>query len=455
MGRSHVLIIPFPAQGHVIPMMTLSHRLIQHGIKITFVNTDFIHARVLAALPKTDHVHGEINLVSIPDGLASEEDRNMLGNLFDMRAMPAHLEELIEKINESEEDKISYIIADVNMGWAFEVAEKMGIRRAAFCPASAGILASLFYIPKLIEEGFIDANGRPAKQQQIIQLSPTMPTMNTFQLTWFTIGDVSLQQTLFNFLQKNNRAVQLADHILCNSFLDIETSAFQLVPTIKPIGPLIATDHLLNQSAGSFWSEDFTSLSWLDQQPPRSVIYVAFGSFTVLDPHQFHELALGLELSNQPFLWVVRPDLTNGPAGAYPDGFLDRIANRGRIVGWSPQQKVLAHPSIACFFSHCGWNSTLEGLNNGVPFLCWPYFTDQFFNRSYISDIWKVGLGMEPDGHGIVTKEEIKQKVNQLLGDEGIRARALQLKESARKSVSEGGSSFKNFSDFVQGITKF
>ncbi|KAI7735108.1 hypothetical protein M8C21_033767 [Ambrosia artemisiifolia] len=84
--------------------------------------------------------------------------------------------------------------------------------------------------------------------------------------------------------------------------------------------------------------------------------------------------------------------MTKEATFAYPDGYMDRVGSRGRIVSWAPQQKVLAHPSIACFMSHCGWNSTLEGITNGIPFLCWPYFCDQYCNESYICDIWKTGL---------------------------------------------------------------
>ncbi|KAI8029976.1 Cinnamate beta-D-glucosyltransferase [Camellia lanceoleosa] len=101
----------------------------------------------------------------------------------------------------------------------------------------------------------------------------------------------------------------------------------------------------------------------------NSVIYVAFGSFIVFDQIQFQELALGLEVTNKPFLWVVRPDLTDDNNDAYPKGFIERAATRGRMVGWAPQQKVLGHPSVACFLSHCGWNSTMESLSNGIPFL--------------------------------------------------------------------------------------
>lgn len=74
-----------------------------------------------------------------------------------------------------------------------------------------------------------------------------------------------------------------------------------------------------------------------------------------------------------------------------------RIGQRGRIVGWAPQQAVLNHPAIGCFVSHCGWNCTMEGVSFGVPFLCWPYFTDQFPNQTYICEVWKVGLVLDKD----------------------------------------------------------
>ncbi|KAK1363465.1 UDP-glycosyltransferase 83A1 [Heracleum sosnowskyi] len=160
---------------------------------------------------------------------------------------------------------------------------------------------------------------------------------------------------------------------------------------------------------------------------------------------QFNELALGLELSGHSFLWVVRSNIVNRSSPEYPDGFLERTASRGKIVEWAPQEKVLAHTSISCFFSHCGWNSTMEGLSFGVPFLCWPYIWDQFHNKSYICDMWKVGLSLKYEEDGIVSRQEIKKKIQSLLNDNGIKTNALKLMEDAKKSVNEGGSSFKNF----------
>ncbi|KAF8378797.1 hypothetical protein HHK36_030146 [Tetracentron sinense] len=451
MGTPHALAIPFPAQGHVIPLMELSHCLAERGFKITFVNTEFIHERLIKALPEDSNIKNQIHLVSIPDGLGPGGDRS-LRKLCECipSAMPSDLEELIAKINESSKDKITCIIADEYMGWAVKVAKKMGIPQAAFWPANACLRALLVLIPQLIEEGIIDANGITRKQE-MIQLSSNLPVFDTTQLPWHCFDGLVMQQTVFHHLFTNNQVVKDTDWLLCNSFYEIESSAYPLNPNLLPIGPLLAGSRQ-RELAGNFWPEDSTCLSWLNQQPSCSVIYVAFGSFTVLDQTQFHELALGLELTGLPFLWVVRPDLTAGQAATYPDGFQARVAARGRMGGWVPQQKVLAHPSIACFLTHCGWNSTMEGLSTGVPFLCWPYFADQFLNQAYIYDVWKVGLQLNSDDNGIISKEEIKKKVEAVLGDEKIRTRALALKEMAKNSVSEGGSSMKNLNDFVEAM---
>lgn len=189
---------------------------------------------------------------------------------------------------------------------------------------------------------------------------------------------------------------------------------------------------------GYFWAEDATCLSWLDEQPQDSVVYVAFGSHTVLDRSQLEELALGLEATGRPFLWVVRPDLAVDSADAYPDEFKDRVGNRGMMV--------------ALCLTHCGWNSTMEGVSNGKLFLCWPYFLDQFLNQSYICDHWKVGLSLTPDDNGIVKREQLKSKVEELLGDAEMRASASMWKEKAQGNSNRGGASFWNLKSFIDAI---
>nr|POE81235.1 isoform 3 of udp-glycosyltransferase 88a1 [Quercus suber] len=91
-------------------------------------------------------------------------------------------------------------------------------------------------------------------------------------------------------------------------------------------------------------------LSWLDSQPSQSVVFLCFGSLGLFSIEQLKEIALGLEKSDQRFLWVARnppsekhglvvsaqpdPDLDS----LLPEGFLVRTKERGLVVkSWAPQ----------------------------------------------------------------------------------------------------------------------
>jgi UDP:flavonoid glycosyltransferase YjiC (YdhE family) len=277
--------------------------------------------------------------------------------------------------------------------------------------------------------------GIPIKKQDI-QLSPNMPKMDAAAFPW---GD----KILVDHILQETQLMELGNWWLCNTTFNLEHATFSISPKFLPIGPLMSNDH---SNKSSFWQEDTTCLDWLDQHPPQSVIYVSFGSLAVMDQNQFKELALGLDLLNKPFLWIVRPSNDNKVNYAYPEEF---HGTKGKIVGWAPQKKILNHPSIACFLSHCGWNSTIEGLYCGVPFLCWPFAGDQFLNKSYICDVWRVGLELDKDENGLITNGEIRKKVDQLLGDEEIKERSLKLKELTLDNIVEGGQSSKNLQNFI------
>ncbi|KAF9624159.1 hypothetical protein IFM89_008097 [Coptis chinensis] len=485
--QPHVLVVPYPAQGHVMPLMRLSYCLVERGVRITFVNTEDIHSRLVGALPEDGKQLDHIHLASISDGLTPKErkDSAKLHNAV-LSTLPTELEKLIKNTESTDKGKIECIISDVE--WAVDVAKRlgmriasffpssagvnaladhipklielgiidkngnvarrMGIRQAVFFPASAGAKALLHHIPKLIEMGIIDENGTPKKDEMVVW-SPTMPTMKASHFTWNCMGDFISPEIIFQTIHRNNQHSKSADWVFCNTFDELEHAAIALVPKLLPIGPLPANNQL-----GNLWPEDSTCLSWLDQQAAGSVIYIAFGSTAILDQRQFNELALGLELLGRPFLWVFRSesDLYGRHATTFPDGFQERVSHIGKIVSWAPQHKVLAHPSIACFVSHCGWNSTIEGVSNGVPFISWPYFADQFFDATYITEIWRVGLGLKPDEDGIISRDEIKRKLDQLIGDKEIKGNALKLKEMAMKSVGKGGSSTKNLELFLKEV---
>ncbi|XP_022863040.1 UDP-glycosyltransferase 83A1-like [Olea europaea var. sylvestris] len=169
MKRVHVMLIPYPAQGHVIPLMELALHLVNYGCKVTFVNAQFIHERVIKALSLTDNIQEIIQMVSIPDGLESPDDRSDLGKEIESvsAVMPGELMALIAQMNNSESDRISCLIADVTMGGALEVADKMGIKKVAFWPAAATQFALLFKVPNLIDDRIIDSDGMPMQNKII------------------------------------------------------------------------------------------------------------------------------------------------------------------------------------------------------------------------------------------------------------------------------------------------
>nr|GMD56256.1 UDP-glycosyltransferase 83A1-like [Ipomoea batatas]GME11392.1 UDP-glycosyltransferase 83A1-like [Ipomoea batatas] len=449
MRKPHILAIPYPAQGHVIPTMELCLCLVKHGCKVTFVNTEFNHNRIIKSMSEADNV---MNLVSVPDGLGVEEDRNDTKKLAEavFKVVPGKVEALIRKINESDENRVSCVIADENLGWALDLAKKLGLQRVAFWTASAASLAMMFNVPKLVDDGIVGNNGEILKKQSI-KLLPLMPDMNSTDLLWNCFSDPGLQRLVFDLAFINNESVKAAEWIICNSSQVMEYEVFAAYPKLIPIGPLLASNRL-GKTSGHFWQEDTNCLKWLDLQPLNSVIYVAFGSHTIFNMAEFQELALGLELTNRPFLWVVRQGFIEEAGNPYPEGFIDRTRNRGLLVEWAPQQKVLAHPSLGCFLSHCGWNSTIEGVSNALPFLCWPYFADQLFNKSYICDVWKIGLGFDRNENGVIGRQEIKKKVEQLFGDENFKTRAVDLQGEVLSSVKKGGSSYRNFSSLVNWI---
>ncbi|KAJ9173970.1 hypothetical protein P3X46_017052 [Hevea brasiliensis] len=124
----------------------------------------------------------------------------------------------------------------------------------------------------------------------------------------------------------------------------------------------------------------------------------------------------------------------------------------GLVVTWSPQLEVLAHKSVGCFLTHCGWNSILEALSLGVPMVAMPQWSDQPTNAKFVTDVWQVGVKVKADEYGIVTKEEIERCVREVMeGEKGneIRKNSEKWKKLACMAVDEGGKSDKNIEEFV------
>ncbi|KAL1549936.1 cis-zeatin O-beta-D-glucosyltransferase [Salvia divinorum] len=209
-------------------------------------------------------------------------------------------------------------------------------------------------------------------------------------------------------------------------------------------------------------------LKWLDQQAPKSVIYVSFGTTTSLRDEEYAEIAMGLEKSGQKFLWVVREadraDIFAGGAEGrrikLPEGFEERVQERGIVVReWAPQMEILGHPSTGAFMSHCGWNSCLESLTEGLPMAAWPMHSDQPINAIFVTEVLGVGVEVREWERRLEVVEAVavKDAVMRLMASkegERIRRRAAEVGAAVRKSMEEGGQSCMEIESFIAHITR-
>jgi hypothetical protein len=258
--------------------------------------------------------------------------------------------------------------------------------------------------------------------------------------------------------------VSKAQYLLFTSVYELEPQAIDSLNAIfpfpvYPIGPAIPyleleQDHKYSSESSH---NDPSYLQWLDSQPVGSVLYISLGSFLSVSGAQMDEIAAGLRDSGVRFLWVARGESSS-------QLMRERCGGMGLVLPWCDQLKVLCHSSIGGFWTHCGWNSTLEAVFAGVPMLAFPLFLDQVANSRLIVEDWRIGWRIKrsevgSDDQILVTKEEISELVGRFMDLESgevkeLRERARGLKYSCHQAIAEGGSSHSNLDAFIRGISQ-
>ncbi|GLJ25456.1 hypothetical protein SUGI_0487430 [Cryptomeria japonica] len=470
---THVVVIPFPVQGQINPLIRLSQKLASQGITITFVNTDFNHFKIMKARnahPGTlESPCLNIRFVQVSDGLPLDFNRMAMPvEAFNalMTTMRASAEDLLYKLlTQSCEPPVSCIIGSSFLIWSFDVAKKFELPFIAFWSQAVSVQVIYRHLSMIIDNGDFPPKG-------MIDYIPGLPLMHPQDFpSDIQSGDPS--NPMHQVVLQQLPALEEAAWIISNTVYELESQANDVIkeksPLFGPIGPLIPSTYFEGEGKQQdFFIENSRSLSlqaesnclpWLDSKPKSSVLYVSFGSFAQISRVQAQEIARGLMESEQAFLWVIRPDLVRSEAETtistdhndiLPEGFLEKTKNRGLLVPWSPQLLVLSHPSVGGFFTHGGWNSTMESLSLGVPMLVFPLGIEQSTNRMLIVNQWKIGLRLDSyRDDAIIEGAEIAKCVRALLKDEEMRKRSNQVRETIMKAMGEGGSSWKNMKDFV------
>ncbi|KAG7568722.1 UDP-glucuronosyl/UDP-glucosyltransferase [Arabidopsis thaliana x Arabidopsis arenosa] len=452
-AKANVLVFSFPIQGHINPLLQFSKRLLSKNVTVTFLTTSSTHNSILRRAIAGGATALPLSFVPIDDGF--EEGHPSTDTSPDYFAkFQENVSRSLSELISSMEPKPNAVVYDSCLPYVLDVCRKHpGVAAASFFTQSSTVNA--IYIHFL--------RGAFKEFQNDVVL-PAMPPLKGNDLPVF-LYDNNLCRPLFELISSQFVNVDDIDFFLVNSFDELEVEVLQWMKNqwpVKNIGPMIPSMYLDKRIAGDkdyginlFNAQVNECLDWLDSKPPGSVIYVSFGSLAVLKDDQMIEVAAGLKQTGHNFLWVVRETETK----KLPSNYIEEIGEKGLIVNWSPQLQVLAHKSVGCFMTHCGWNSTLEALSLGVALIGMPAYSEQPTNAKFIEDVWKVGVRVKADQNGFVTKEEIVRCVGEVMEDmsekgKEIRTNARRLMEFAREALSDGGNSDKNIDEFVAKIVR-
>lgn len=446
---SHVLLLPYPSQGHVHPMLQFGKRLAYYGLRPTLAVTRFI----LATCAPGD---AGVRLAAVSDGF----DRGGFGECGDVAAYLSRLEAAgSETLGELLEDEaargrpVRAVVYDAFLPWAQGVARRHGARAAAFFTQPCAVNVAYGHVWRRRLRVPVDG---------VLRL-PGLPALDPDGLPSFLKVGTGLYPAYFEMVVRQFQGLEQADDVLVNSFYELEPEEAEYMASAwrgKTIGPTVPASYIGDDRLPSdtkygldlYEPTAAPCIAWLDAHPPRSVVYASFGSLSDLDPLQMREVAHGLLDAGRPFLWVVRAS----EAHKLPAGFEGACGGRGLVVPWCPQLEVLAHRAVGCFLTHCGWNSTAEALVTGVPMVAVPQWTDQPMNARYVEAVWRVGVRARPappdDSLGLVRRGEVVMRVEEVMdGDKSaeFRRSADVWMAKARAASREGGSSDRNIAEFV------
>ncbi|KAL0329906.1 UNVERIFIED_CONTAM: 7-deoxyloganetin glucosyltransferase [Sesamum radiatum] len=382
--KPHAVLVPFPTQGHLNPFLKLAKLLHHTGFHITYVNTEFNHTRLL-----------------------NSKGSSVLENLPDFFSRPSQMGCRLPTVMPR---RAFQLCANGVMAFTLEAALEINVPYVMFWTFGVCGFLSLKLFADLTDRGitpFKDSSYlTDGSLETVVDWVPGLKNFRYKNVASF-IQTTNPNDYMLVFIKGEIEAISRASAIILYTFDTLERDLLDtlspLFPPIYAIGPLqplvdqISAKTAVSSMDFSLWRADDECIEWLSSKEQNSVIYVNFGSIAVLTPSQIQELALGLAESKKNFLWILRPDLIKGNSGILPPDFTAETKDRGLILSWCRQEKVLNHPSVGGFLTHCGWNSVIEGITAGVPFLCLPQVSDQPANCWSICSEWEIGLEISKD----------------------------------------------------------
>ncbi|XP_022925646.1 UDP-glycosyltransferase 73D1-like [Cucurbita moschata] len=477
--QPHFVLVPLMAQGHMIPMTDIATLLAHRGIFVTFVTTPYNAIRFESFFARAKQSALPISLLQIPfpclqvglplgcENLDALPSRALLRNFYEALSL---LQQPLEQFLDHHLLPPTCIVSDKYLYWTSQIAHRFRCPRVIFHGTGCFSLLSTHNLQLYSPHTSVDSNKQPF-------LVPRLP--HKIEITKSQLPGSLIKSPDFDDIREKIReAEQEAYGVVVNSFTELEDGYSeiyqrQINKKLWCVGPV----SLCNKTSSEKYNRGNRApmkqshcLNWLDSMIPRSVLYICLGSLCRMIPSQLIQIGQSLESSNRPFIWIIKnrdENCSELEKWVSEEGFEEKIKGRGLIIrGWAPQLMILSHPSIGGFVTHCGWNSTVEGICSGVPMITWPQFAEQFLNEKLVVEVLKIGVrigvegavrwGEEERGGVLVKKEAIEEAIEMAMdsGEEGEerRRRSRALSKMASKAMENGGSSHINFSLFIQDV---
>ncbi|KAK9094901.1 hypothetical protein Scep_026370 [Stephania cephalantha] len=453
--KAELIVVPLPGTGHLVPTLELARALSLRDdrIRLTILLMDDSPISPTKPspppLPPTDRIR-LVQLPSLP--------RKSISQVLEAQPILSRVSLLVDHYKPIIRDTVTRLASSTRIdGFVFDVfttnvldvAEELGVPSYMYFTGGVAMLGLMLHLPDL--DARVETESERVDSDEF-----TIPSfLNSVPLCAFPSFMFDRKDEEYNLFVHFSRNMTKVKGFLVNSFRELEPYAVDSIEKSRDRFPIMyLVGAMISESKNCDGSHFYPIMEFLNKQPPKSVIFLCFGSLGSLDPPQVTEMARGLEKSGHRFLWSLR-----GVADL-EEGFEERTAGRGLIVrGWTPQVKVLEHEAIGCFVSHCGWNSTLESVRSGVPLLTWPLYAEQKLNAFEL--VREIGVAIEVRGwekrEGEVTcAEEVERGVRSVM-DEGhvavkVRERVGEMREASRNAVEVGGSSYVSMGHFIEDL---
>ncbi|XP_045787231.1 anthocyanidin 3-O-glucosyltransferase 5-like [Trifolium pratense] len=466
---AHVVLLSSPGIGHLIPIIELGKRFhIHHNFKVTILVITSQTSQAESQILKSATNPSLYTIIPIPSSNISATAVSTRIRLTMRHSIPSIKSALINLPL-----RPSAFIVDIFGTESLILAKELNIPKFVYVASHAWYLSLFAYSPVLDKQ----IEGQYVDQKEPLKI-PGCKSVRPEDLVDSMMDRNNLQYKEY-LITANNLCK--SDAVLVNTWNELQHRELKALngelSCLLKI-PVFAVGPIVRQTKSKTDQHTESMMRWLDKQPKESVVYVSFGSGGTLSYDQMKELAFGLELSEQRFIWVLRAPRGDDADGAFfttgcsdrfdeiqkqlPDGFLERIKNLGMLVQeWAPQVNVLKHGSIGCFISHCGWGSVLESLTNGVPIIAWPLYAEQRMNATMLVE--ELGVAVKTTlspTKNVVGREEIASLVKKVILVERngksnrMTERVREIKVSAEKALCEGGSSYNTLSKVAKIINK-